>query len=70
MTRAGVATAILGIHNRYMHIPYEVVSLKDIDNAIKLLVTFIQRLDGEMSYIPQCNMNYLNYLTKSMRLSY
>ena len=53
MTRAGVATAILGIPNRYMHTPCEVVSLKDINNAIKLLITLIQRLDGEMSYIPE-----------------
>lgn len=53
MTRTGVATAVLGIPNRYMHTPCEVVSLGDLENTSKLLVAFIQHLNETMSFIPQ-----------------
>ncbi|MFX0195534.1 MAG: M42 family metallopeptidase [Candidatus Hodarchaeota archaeon] len=53
MTRAGVATAILGIPNRYMHTPCEVVSLDDLENTSKLLAAFIHHLNETMSFIPQ-----------------
>ncbi len=43
----GVATAVLSIPNRYMHSPNEVISLADLDNAVKLLVAFIKILDDK-----------------------
>ena len=40
ISRAGVATALIGIPNRYMHSPVEVVHLDDLTNAARLLAEF------------------------------
>jgi len=53
ITRAGVAAALVEIPNRYMHTPVEVVSLKDLDNAIKLLVEFIAGLEPDTDFTPR-----------------
>lgn len=53
LSRGGVATALLGIPLRYMHTPVEVLSLKDLENAIKLLTAFTLRLSREQSFIPK-----------------
>jgi len=45
ITRSGVAAGLVSIPNRYMHTPVEVVSLKDLDNASRLLAEFILALD-------------------------
>ena len=37
LSRDGVATGLLGIPNRYMHTPVEVISLKDIHLAGRLV---------------------------------
>ena len=52
LTRSGVATAVVGIPNRYMHTPVEMVSLSDIENAVKLLVAFIEKLKKSTRFIP------------------
>jgi tetrahedral aminopeptidase len=44
ISRAGIATAWMGIPNRYMHTPVEVCSLRDIQSGIDILVSFIKRL--------------------------
>lgn len=41
LTRAGVATACLGIPLRYMHSPVELISLADLDHAAELIATFV-----------------------------
>ena len=46
-SRGGVATAVLSIPNRYMHSPNEVISLSDLDNAVKLLVEFVKLIDDK-----------------------
>jgi len=40
LQRGGIPCASLGIPNRYMHTPVEVVDLSDIENTIQLLVGF------------------------------
>ena len=45
--RGGVATTVLSIPNRYMHSPNEVISLSDLDNAVKLLVEFVKSIDDK-----------------------
>ena len=50
--RGGSATAVVRIPNRYMHAPTEVVSLRDVDNAILLLVALIRRLRPGMDFRP------------------
>ena len=52
LTRSGVATAVVGIPNRYMHTPVEVVSLNDLKNAVKLLTSFILGVKKDMELIP------------------
>lgn len=52
LTRAGVATGCLGIPNRYMHSPVEVVSLKDLDVAAELLARFVQSVQPGDNFTP------------------
>jgi putative aminopeptidase FrvX len=47
-TREGIPTCIVNIPLRYMHTPVEIVSLKDIERAARLITLFIKRL-GELS---------------------
>jgi len=49
--RCGSATAVIGIPNRYMHSPNEVISLNDLDNAVKLVAHFIAALDDKFELI-------------------
>ena len=50
--RAGVATGLVSIPNRYMHSAVEVVSLDDIDRAADLLAGFVVGLTGEEDFTP------------------
>jgi endoglucanase len=52
LAREGVATGLVSIPNRYMHSPVEVVSLKDLDNAAKLLAEFCLSVTSDASWIP------------------
>ncbi len=52
LAREGVAAGLVGLPNRYMHSPVEVVSLKDLDVAARLLARFCQDVTGDMSWIP------------------
>jgi len=52
LSRGGVATAVVGIPNRYMHTPVELVSLKDVENASKLIAEWIAGLKKGASFIP------------------
>ncbi|MDZ4182668.1 MAG: M42 family metallopeptidase [Candidatus Cloacimonadaceae bacterium] len=46
--RTGAATAVVGIPNRYMHSPNEVISLSDLDGAVKMIAGFILALDDKI----------------------
>ncbi len=52
LSRAGVAAGLVSLPQRYMHTPVEVVSLKDLDNAAKLLAEFVLALEASTSFIP------------------
>lgn len=52
ITREGVATGLIGIPNRYMHSPVEVVHLGDLTNAAKLLAEFCLAVGPGESWIP------------------
>ena len=52
VTRAGVATALVSIPNRYMHSAVEMISLDDIDRAADLLAEFACALSGDDDFTP------------------
>jgi endoglucanase len=52
LARGGVATALLGIPNRYMHSPVEVFSVKDIDNLVKLITGLLEKHPAKKDYRP------------------
>jgi endoglucanase len=52
-SRAGVATAVISIPNRYMHSPNEMIDLEDALNAARLMAAFVRRLTAETSFIPR-----------------
>ncbi len=52
LSRHGVATAVVGIPNRYMHTPVELISLKDAERAAQLLAAWVAGLDKDTSFIP------------------
>ena len=52
LTRAGVATALLSMPNRYMHSMVEMCDLRDAEAAVKLLTESIAAMTGKESFIP------------------
>ena len=52
LSRGGVATALIGISNRYMHTPSEIVSLGDAESAAKLIAETLRGLTPETNFIP------------------
>src|SRR5579871_3194688 len=52
ISREGVACGLIGIPNRYMHSPVEVVHLDDLTHAAKLLAEFCAAVTPETNWIP------------------
>lgn len=52
VNRAGVATGLVSIPNRYMHSPVETISLDDLDRAADLLARFLESLSAEIDLTP------------------
>lgn len=52
ISRGGVATALVKIPLRYMHSPVEVLSLDDLDNAVRLITAALARIKGKEQFIP------------------
>jgi endoglucanase len=53
MARAGVATGLVSIPNRYMHSAVEMCSLEDIDRAADLLAAFAAGLEADADFTPR-----------------
>lgn len=56
LTRAGVATACLGIPNRYMHSPVEMISLADLDHSAELIARWIESVPSDVDFTPRLGM--------------
>jgi endoglucanase len=52
ISRDGVAAGLLGIPNRYMHSPVEVVALADLEAAARLLAAFCVSLPADADWTP------------------
>lgn len=52
LSRGGVATGLIGIPNRYMHSPVEMVSLFDVEHASTLIAEWIAGLKANTTFIP------------------
>ncbi len=53
LSRGGTATALIGVPNRYMHTPSEVISLKDAEQAAKLIAATVRSIDEKTDFIPK-----------------
>jgi tetrahedral aminopeptidase len=52
ISRDGVAAAVIGIPNRYMHSPVEVVALADLERAARLLAEFCAAVTPQIDWTP------------------
>jgi putative aminopeptidase FrvX len=52
LSRAGVATAVISVPNRYMHSPNEMVSLADLDATARLIAAFCQSAGQNDNWVP------------------
>jgi endoglucanase len=52
LTREGVATGLVGIPNRYMHSPVELVNVDDLQKAARLLAEFCATVTPELDWTP------------------
>jgi putative aminopeptidase FrvX len=50
ISRSGVATGLVSVPLRYMHSPIETLDTDDLENAVRLVVAFAQRLEPGMSF--------------------
>jgi endoglucanase len=53
LQRAGVATGVISLPNRYMHSPNEVVSLDDVDATVRLIAEFCRGLERDVDFVPR-----------------
>ena len=53
ISRAGVAAGLISVPNRYMHTPVEVVHLRDLTNAARLLAEATARIDDKIDFVPR-----------------
>lgn len=53
LTRAGVATGLIGIPNRYMHSAVETISLDDLNHAAELLAEFVNGIGSDDDFTPR-----------------
>jgi len=53
VSRAGVAAALIGLPNRYMHTSTELVDLRDLESAAKLIAETVLRITTRMDFIPK-----------------
>ena len=51
--RTGIPVGTVGIACRYMHTPWEVIHLGDLEQAVDLLVRFVSGLSDRIDLVPR-----------------
>ncbi|MFW6010410.1 MAG: M20/M25/M40 family metallo-hydrolase, partial [Gemmatimonadota bacterium] len=51
-SRAGVATAVVSVPNRYMHSPNQTVAASDVEHAVELIALLLASLTDRDSFLP------------------
>ena len=51
IAREGIATAVVGVPNRYMHSPNEMVDVKDLEATARLVAAFCRDLKAGEDFI-------------------
>lgn len=52
LNRRGVAAALIGVPNRYMHTQSELIDLRDLELAAKLIAEAVLSMTSKMTFIP------------------
>ncbi len=52
LNRAGVTTALVSIPLRYMHSPCELISLSDLEEAVKLIAKTVAKITPRTNFVP------------------
>jgi Cellulase M and related proteins len=47
MERGGIPTALISIPCRYLHSPSEMVDIRDVEGAVKLILSFAKKISGK-----------------------
>jgi len=50
-TRAGIATGLVSVPNRYMHSPNEMVDLEDIEACARLIAAYVKGLGEDTDFV-------------------
>jgi putative aminopeptidase FrvX len=50
-TRAGIATGLVSVPNRYMHSPNEIVDLEDLTSCARLIAAYVKGLKKDIDFI-------------------
>src|SRR5262249_53830920 len=56
ISRAGMATGLLGVPLRYMHTPCEMLSLEDVENCAKLMAAYCRAVKPITDFTPRLNL--------------
>lgn len=52
MVRSGIATGVVSIPNRYMHSPNEMIALRDVEQAARLIAAFVCSVQSADEFTP------------------
>ena len=52
LSRAGVATGLVSVPNRYMHTPVEIISLADLESTAKLIAETVAKISDKVDFTP------------------
>lgn len=53
ISRAGMATGVIGVPLRYMHTPCELLSLTDVENCAKIMAAYCRRVKPNTDFTPR-----------------